>query len=307
MDENLQILLTVLILAIAIVLLLRVIATQDVPQSVKTTTKRTTTATNYRPANNGNFNSENRRRNQIQYSNNDAEVIENYDPTSDPKFAEPRTSLYSHNVAYLPFTSDARDAQLLKINPDKLFDHLADQDLGPYNLNNRQFNTPDAMQGLSEDDLDAIKCMHKQGKKQVRFVDDKVKYDDDYDDNDNNHHHGYGDKKNVDIYCMTTEKINNTSQYDSLIRDALDLDGDDKDLYDMQTHTRGLKPYEQMNEDMAKFDENDEGDVIHVTPDLTPAELSIVIDNYRNKTLSTIYTQTHHGNKVSTKKPLLST
>jgi uncharacterized protein YxeA len=286
MDQNLKMLLTVLVLVVIIVLLLRITTTDSVYNShyVKTTTRRQPLIQQPRSQtrSNNNLNSG---------SNSDTEIIENYDPTSDAKFVEPCTSLYSHDIAYLPFTDNTRDAVMMKTNPDKLFDHLADQELGAYNLNDKQFNTPAAMQGLSEDDLDAIKCGDKKRKKHVRFVDDQVKCDHG-DDSEN-------DKNNIDVYCTVLEKNNDTSGYGSMIHEALDLDTDDEERYDIKTNTMGVKQYGQMNEDMAVFDEEYDGDVYNITPYVTPDELSKVIDIYRNETLSTIYQKPHYDNVSS--------
>lgn len=201
---------------------------------------------------------------------------EGYDASFDPKYADPRVSFYSRGITFRPDSNKDIDSTVtdtmmnsdgyatLGTDPDKLFDQLADQALGV------------ATNGDSKDDIDMRQQAQAQAQaqsinktKQVRFMPFSEEVLNEYKKpapirNVVPKSSFYDTDVNVDRVVETNNIINycvhdrnfdrETIAYTNRVDEGYDLDADDVDNYDMHMANSGLKSFNMVDEDEARFD-----------------------------------------------------
>ena len=182
----------------------------------------------------------------------------------------------------------------LGMDPNKIFDHLADQDLGV------------ATNGDSQDDITMQQQQQQmQQNKRVRFMPLSEQVLDEYkkpapirnvtsrssfNDTDVNVDRVI-ETNNIVNYCVHDRNFDRESiAYANRVDEGYDMDADDIDDYDMHMAKSGLKTFNMVNEDSGRFDVppeehaqdiNNLNEVTEVMNDLRSKAMYSIIGDYR--------------------------
>jgi hypothetical protein len=162
--------------------------------------------------------------------------------------SDPRDALYSHDVKFRPYDEERVYVyEYPDESSDKLFDHVDDMSLGAYDLSEPKYHDPRIIQGLSQDDYSSLMI-----NKRVKSYIIPTPLDDGKDDPEDYRGH----MNNLDIYCISDNKIRDTTNYGKMVHDAIISSGDENEYYDYELARSGKVPL-GMDEDEASYNETD--------------------------------------------------
>lgn len=239
---------------------------------------------------------------------------EHYDAAFDSQYVDPRVNPYSRNIAYRPDTDKHFVLDdVANTDPDKIFDHLEDQNRGlneyddNFDTNPKHdrifsgrypyYNDKPVFEGRISDD----EQFEKYRESLDSYLEDTKKY------NDNPHYRSSynntqvnSDPKyvtnNIVKYCVkpSTSKMNMIADRPYTKSSPLgkmdlvmgDIDRDDNEFYDLVSNVPNNKTYVDIDKDYGRYTTKNNNKMPSDINNL--AELTDVMDAYRKDTLNTI-------------------